>query len=273
MKFADLHLHTVYSDGSYRPEALVLAAKRVGLAAIALTDHDTFDGIEETLAAGQQHGIEVIPGVEITARLDYEEVHILGYFFGDGWQHPLLCAVLDHAKRQRDQRVVEFAKRFKELDIPLTEQEIRQCSTCGTIGRMHVAQALAKRGVVQSVDEAFQRFLRRGKPGFVDRPRMEVAEAIGHICRAGGMAVMAHPGLNNLDDRINEMKDQGLTGLEVWHSRHTPAQTERYLALAKRLGLVPTGGSDCHGTIRDEALIGRVKVPYDQVLALKAKSP
>ena len=269
MKFADLHLHTIFSDGTYTPDALARAARKHKLDAIALTDHDTLDGIPEMLEAGKSHGVEVIPGVEITTRLGREEVHMLGYFFGDGWRDASLLSVLNHAKKMREKRVDDFATKFQEIGIPLTAEEIRSCSTCGTIGRVHVAQALVKRKVVKSVEEAFDRFLRYGKPGFVDRPRMETVETIRLIRRAGGVASLAHPGLNNVDERIHEMKDQGMTGLEVWHSRHSPSQTERYRLLAERLDLLPTGGSDCHGAIRDESLIGTVKLPYEHVERLR----
>ena len=271
MSAADLHLHTRYSDGSYTPEELVHAAVAQGLTTIALTDHDTFDGIAETMEAGRRVSLEVIPGVEITSRVDTQEVHILGYFGPDRWGAPLLHAVLAHAKRLRENRITHFVERFHELGIPLTVTEIEAFSTCGTIGRPHVAQALVKRGVVKTVEEAFNRFLKHGKPGYVDRPRMTVAEAIGHIDRAGGVAVLAHPGLNNVDDRLHEMKSQGLAGIEVWHPKHSPAKSERYLRLADELGLLATGGSDCHGNVRGEAMIGSVKLSADRLEQLKKR--
>ncbi len=265
MKLADLHLHTVYSDGSATPDEIVRTAKRNGLDAIAVTDHDTLDGLAETFAAGQAQEIEIIAGVEITSRVGTQEVHILGYFFHDDWRDPVFHKVLEHAKHLREQRALEFVARFHQLGIPLTLAEIKACSSCGTLGRMHVALALQRRGVVNSVEEAFERFLRRGKPGFVDRPRMTAAEAIGQIRRAGGVAALAHPGLNNVDKQIPEMMAQGMTGLEVWHSRHTPAQTEHYLAMTRALGLLPTGGTDAH-----DANPGLVRIPYEHVETLKS---
>jgi hypothetical protein len=272
-RLADLHLHSHFSDGTYTPDKLVRAARSNGLCAIALTDHDTLDGVAETLETGKRLGIEVIPGVEITSRVGDKEVHILGYFFDDGWQNPQLRAVLTHSKRLREQRIVEFAARFRQLGIALSVADIRACAGCGTLGRMHVAQALVRRGAVKSVEEAFERFLKPGKPGYVDRPRMTAAEAIGHILRAGGIAALAHPGLNNVDERIPDLAAQGLAGLEVWHSRHTPSDTNRYRKLAKRLELLPTGGSDCHGSMHSQARIGTVKIPYEHVAALRACRP
>jgi predicted metal-dependent phosphoesterase TrpH len=272
MKFADLHLHTRYSDGSYTPEELAREAAQQKFAAIAVTDHDTLDAIPESLLAGEEFGIEIIAGVEITCRVETQEVHMLGYLFDSTWKNKSLQTVLDHSKRVREQRIAQFVLKFNELGIPLTLQDVRQCSTAGTVGRPHVAMALQKRGFVKSVEEAFERFLKRGKPAFVERYRMTAAEAIGHIKRAGGVAVLAHPALNRVDAQIPNMVEQGLDGIEVWHSRQSPGQSESYLKLAGRLGLLATGGSDCHGTVRGEPLLGIVKVPYERVEALRERA-
>jgi 3',5'-nucleoside bisphosphate phosphatase len=272
MKFADLHLHTRYSDGSYTPEELVGEAARQKFAAIAVTDHDTLDAIPESLLAGEDFGIEIIAGVEITCRVETQEVHMLGYLFDNTWKNKSLQTVLDRSKRVREQRIAQFVVKFNELGIPLTLQDVQQCSTAGTVGRPHVAMALQKRGFVKSVEEAFERFLKRGKPAFVERYRMTAAEAIGHIKRAGGVAVLAHPALNRVDAQIPNMVEQGLDGIEVWHSRQSPGQSESYLKLAGRLGLLATGGSDCHGTVRGEPLLGIVKVPYERVEALRERA-
>ena len=268
MSFADLHLHTRYSDGNWTPAELVREAQRLGFAAIAITDHDTLDAIPEAIDGA---GIEVIPGVEITCRVDVVEVHMLGYLPGDSWKSPELRAVLDHSRHVREKRVGEIVGRLNELGVELTEQDVFACSDCGTIGRPHVAMALQKRGVVANNEEAFERFLKRGKPGFVERYRMTAAEAIGLIKRAGGVAALAHPGLNRVDKHIAEMVEQGMEGLEVWHSRHSPTQIEQYRQMAERLDLIATGGSDCHGTVRGRALLGTVKVPYACVEALKER--
>jgi 3',5'-nucleoside bisphosphate phosphatase len=269
-RFADLHLHTRYSDGTFTPRELVEHAARLGFAAIAVTDHDTLDAIPEALAAGKELGIEVIPGVEITSAFDTQELHMLAYLFGDSWRDANLRAVLDHATKVRQQRVEQFVAKLNELGIALTVEDVRACSDCGTVGRPHVAMALKKRGYVSSTDEAFTRFLKRGKPAYVERQRMPASETIAHIKRAGGVAVLAHPGLNNLDDDIPLMVEQGLGGIEVWHSRHSAGQSKHYLQVAETLGICATGGSDCHGTGRDGMLLGRIKLPYERVEALKA---
>jgi predicted metal-dependent phosphoesterase TrpH len=224
------------------------------------------------LVAGKRAGVEVIPGVEITCRVIDQEVHMLGYFFGDTWQDASLRNVLEHSRRLRTRRIEQFVKKFNELGVPLTVAEVEACSECGSIGRPHVALALVRRKIVKNVDEAFERFLKRGKPAFVDRPRMTAAEAIGQIRRAGGVAVLAHPGLNRVDDRLRDMIAQGLEGIEVWHPRHSAAQSKHYLKLSEQLGLLATGGSDCHGNVRGGELIGSVKLPLERVEALRERA-
>jgi hypothetical protein len=268
-RFADLHLHTRFSDGALAPRELIQHAARLGFSAVAITDHDTVDGIPDALAASKESGVELIPGVEITCRFGAQELHMLAYLFGRSWRDPNLRDVLRHAARVRDERVEQFVMKLNRLGIGLTIDDVRAGSECGTIGRLHVAMALRKRGFVTSTDEAFARFLRRGKPAYVERYRMDTAETIGHINRAGGVAVIAHPGLNTLDDHLAEMVAQGMAGIEVWHPRHSPAQVDRYLRLANDLGVCATGGSDCHGSGREGMLLGRVKLPYERVEALK----
>jgi predicted metal-dependent phosphoesterase TrpH len=274
MSYADLHVHTIYSDGTYTPTELMRAAKRENLAAIAVTDHDTLDAIPDCIRAAAEAGIEFIPGVEITCSVNAQEIHLLAYFFGDAWRDRDLHAVLEHSKRVRERRVEEFVAKLNSLGIGLTVDDVHACSEHGTIGRPHVAQALVRRGFTKNQEESFDRFLRRGKPAYVERYRMEAAEAIGHVKRAGGVAVLAHPALNRVDEQIPHMVSQGLDGLEVWHSRHSQPQTNRYLRLTEELGLLATGGSDCHGESRGkgEALLGAIKLPYERVEALKERA-
>ena len=271
MSRVDLHLHTRYSDGSWTPDSLCREAARQELASIAVTDHDTLDGVAETMAAGQYYGVEVIPAVEVTCRVGVKEIHLLGYLPGNAWQDAALHAVLEHSKHIREKRVHDMVAALNELGIAITTADVFAGSDCGTVGRPHVALALIKRGVVRTKEEAFERFLKRGKPGFVERYRMEAVEAIGHLKRAGGLAVLAHPALNKIDDDIPMLVQQGLAGLEIWHSRHSAGQMEHYRKIAQRLELLVTGGSDCHGSAHGRILIGSVDVPYECVTALRAK--
>ncbi len=269
MKRADLHTHTRYSDGAFTPVELAREAHRCGLTAVAVTDHDTLEGVCEARQAGEALGVEVITGVEITACVAQQEIHLLGYFFHDDWAESTLAVALRHAQQVREQRARQFVVRLNELGVAVTMADVAACAERGSVGRPHVAEALVRRGVVKSIEEAFERFLKRGKPAFVERYRMEAAEAIRHVKRAGGVPVLAHPGLNRVDDRLHELRDQGLSGLEVWHSKHSRAQTEHYRELATKLGLIATGGSDCHGPARGKPLLGTVVVGYHVVEALR----
>lgn len=270
---ADLHLHTQYSDGWYTPTALVAAAHAAGLAAIAVTDHDTLDGVPAVLAAGQAAGLEVIAGVEITAQVSGEETHLLGYFFGDTWRDAALQAALAEAKEIRRQRIGAFVQRLNELGLPLTVADVEAIPHCGTIGRLHIARALLQRGLVSSLDEAFWRYLKRGRPAYVERKRMDAPAALALIRAAGGVSVLAHPGIHNVDGHVPTLAAQGLDGIEVWHSKHSSAQTQRYQAWAQQWGLVATGGSDCHGAAPGEkVLLGTVRVPYECVTALRQRA-
>jgi hypothetical protein len=275
MRWVDLHLHTRYSDGSWSPSDLVMAAGRLGLSAIAITDHDTMNGVPDALAARDQAMAkgetvpEILPGVELTCQLDNREIHLLGYFPGDTWRSGPLQQVMAHARDVRQKRGEQIVARIGRLGIKLTFADVLECARGGAVGRPHVAMALVRRGIVADLDEAFDRFLRRGCPAFVERYRMTVSEAIGHVKRAGGLSVLAHPGIAQVDSRIPALAAQGLDGIEVWHSRHSPAQTRRYQDLARRLGLLVTGGSDCHGTVRGTPLLGTVRVPDECLQALR----
>ncbi len=264
MKFADLHLHTTCSDGTLAPADLVRAAKASGLAAIAVTDHDTFDGIAPAQAAAA-NDIEIIPGVELTCQVRKSEVHLLGYFFNDTWHDPAFARILDFARDIRAKRVVQIVERLNEHKLDIAVADVQACAHGASIGRPHVARALVARGCVRNVEEAFARFLRPGKPGYVERYRMTAAEGIHHIRCSGGVSVLAHPGLAAISDTdIHDMRDQGLQGIEVWHPEHKPAQVAHYEDLAASLHLHLTGGSDAH-----DDKPGVVRIPYELVTALQ----
>lgn len=249
---ADLHLHSRYSDGIFLPADLVTQAKAAGCVMIALTDHDTMAGAEELMAAGKKVGLPVTVGAEITCRSGGQEVHLLGYFAGERWRSEALRLVLDHCRQVRVERMTKIVGRLNQLGVALTVAEVEACSDCGVLGRPHVAQALQKRGVVKTVEEAFERFLKQGRSAYIERYRMTVAEAIGHVRRAGGVAVLAHPGLTGVDKVVREFVDQGLAGIEVWHPKHTPSAVRKYAEMAGKLGLLRTGGSDSHTRVAGE---------------------
>jgi predicted metal-dependent phosphoesterase TrpH len=268
--FADLHLHTQFSDGTFSPEEMVAQASHHRLQAIALTDHDTTEGCERTARACAAAGIEFITGTELTAEQDGNELHILGYLI-DTDNSQLLAEV---AKFQlvRQNRIREMVARLNDVDIPLSAEAVFALANCRAPGRPHVARALVQAGLCANLDEAFERFLKKNRPAFVPKFKMSAADAIELIHHAGGLAVMAHPGLNRTDEVIPAMVEAGLDGLECFHTKHSTSTTEHYLELADRFSLLVTGGSDCHGLSKGKPLIGTVKVPYQHVEKLKAKA-
>jgi len=267
---ADLHLHTSFSDGTYSPEELVLHARAQGLGALALTDHDTVEGCERAAAASRSAGLEFVPGTELTAEHQGEEIHILGYFIDT--RHPPFLVQVARFQEVRQNRIREMVARINELDVPLNPEDVFRLANCRAPGRPHVARALVASGHCGSLDEAFERFLKKGRPAWVPKFKISAAEAIHLIHDAGGAAVLAHPGLNRVDHFIPLMVECGLDGLECLHTKHSPAVAEHYLGLARRLKLVITGGSDCHGHSKGRPLIGTVRLPYANVELLKARA-
>ncbi|HWX22653.1 MAG TPA: PHP domain-containing protein [Candidatus Binatia bacterium] len=267
--FADLHLHTHFSDGTYSPEELVAQARRHGLAALALTDHDTVEGCAPTAVLCHAVGIEFIPGAELTAEQGGDEIHILGYLVDI--QNRRLLEEIGKFQGVRQNRIREIVARLKQMNVPLESDAVFALANCRSPGRPHVARALVQAGICASLDEAFERFLKKNRPGWVPKFKMSAAAAIELIHQAGGLAVLAHPGLNRTDDPIPGMVEAGLDGIECFHTKHSTATSEHYLELADHFHLLVTGGSDCHGMSKGKPLIGTVKLPYQHVEMLKAK--
>jgi len=267
MKFADLHLHTNFSDGTWTPEELVLQAQKGGLSCIAVTDHDTVEACERAAAACAAVKMEFIPGAELTAEYEDTELHVLGYFL-DARNKKLLAEI---AKFQavRQNRIHEMVARINELGVPLKAESVFALANCKSPGRPHVARAMVKAGLVKSLDEAFERFLKKGRPAWVPKSKISALEAVELVHHAGGLAVMAHPGLNRTDSIIPALVSAGLDGIECFHTKHSTAMSERYLEIADKYHLLVTGGSDCHGFSKGKPLIGTVKLPYEHVQKMK----
>lgn len=262
MSRADLHTHTTASDGLHRPADNVRMAKEAGLAAIAITDHDTIAGIAEAEAAGRELGVEVVPGVEISTELDGREIHVLGYCFDVN--DPLLIERLVSQRRVRDRRNEGIVARLNELGIPIamamvTEAAGRSPGKEETIGRPHIADALVRLGAVSSAQEAFDRYLAEGKPGYVDPPnRIAPQEAFRWIHEAGGAAIVAHPGLYGDDGLAEKLLLEGADGLEAYHSDHGPEAEAFFRGVAGRHGKLVTGGSDFHGARKGKLYHGAI---------------
>lgn len=266
--FADLHLHTNFSDGTYTPEELASQAARQHLAAIALTDHDTVEGCERAANACKALEIEFIPGTELTAEHSENEIHILGYFLDT--QNQTLLSEISKFQAVRQKRIHEMVARLNELNVPLRSDDVFALANCRSPGRPHVARAMVKAGLCGSLDEAFERFLKKHRPAWVPKAKISALVAIELIHQANGLAVMAHPGLNRSDEVIPEMVEAGLDGIECFHTKHSTATSEHYLEIADKFNLLVTGGSDCHGLSKGKPLIGTIKLPYQHVEKLKA---
>lgn len=269
-KHADLHLHTSFSDGTYSPEELAEHGRRHGLAALALTDHDTIDGCERMQAACEKLEIEFIPASEITVDVDGHEMHLLSYCLDTA--HEGLCAELKKSQERRRARVHQMVELLNKLGIPLQAETVFEIANCDAPGRPHIGRALVQEGHCSSVDDAFRRYLKSNRPAWAPKPKITAADAIKLVHQAGGVAVMAHPGLNRIDQCIPGLVKAGIDGIECFHSRHSTRMSERYLQIADQHGLLVTGGSDCHGMNKGEPLIGSVKLPYLHVEQLKARS-
>lgn len=274
-KCVDMHTHSTASDGSMEPSELVRHAAAKGLAAIALTDHDTMDGVSQALAEGVMVGMEVIPGVEIS--VDFEpEMHILGYFFDDSYLK--LEKVLSNLRKNRGDRNLKVINKLRKMGIDITMTEVEKEARGTVVGRVHIASVLFNKGYVSSIEEAFERYLLRGRPAYFKKEKLTPEAGIDKISNAGGIPVLAHPILlgkseEALDALLYNLKNAGLIGIEAYYVNNTPAQTDSLLKLAAKHELLVTGGSDFHGTFKDgiEVGIGRgnLCIPYELLEGLK----
>jgi hypothetical protein len=256
----DLHTHTTYSDGSQTPAELVAEAAAKGLTAVAVTDHDTVDGLPEALAAGERLGIEVVPGVEINLEHDRVTMDMLGYFLA-GVPSDELQRELAELRAYRDERNARILERLAGLGLPLDPQELAAAGEHGAVGRPHIGEAMVRRGYVSSIAEAFELYLRRGAAAWVDRRRLALGHALRLLRGSGALPVLAHPGLIRTDaaglDRIvRDAARRGMAGIECYYPLHDEQTVARCLGLAEKYALVPTGGSDYHGTVKPDIRLG-----------------
>ncbi len=278
MGYVDLHLHTTASDGVKTPSEMVRYAKAKGLQAISITDHDTVGGLEEGLAEGERIGFEVIPGIEISAEHSPGSMHLLGYFIDI--HHPPLNEKLKYLQRAREERNPKMVEKLNRLGVDITYEEVLRASGGGQVGRPHFAQVLIEKGYVRNFQEAFDRYLKKGAPAYVDKLRFTPREAIYFINEARGVAVLGHPntlGLNGymeLENFITGLLKEGLKGMEVYYPEHSSSEVVQYKALAERHGLILTGGTDYHGIEKESLDVGvgrgEMRLPYSIVETLKA---
>lgn len=274
----DLHTHSTASDGTLAPTALVELAARKGLAAIALTDHDSLAALDEARRAGLRLGVEVVAGVELSLTHAGCDVHLLAYFVDPA--EPRLATRLARLREVRAKRGERIVEKLRALGVDVTFEDVARHAGAGAVGRPHVARALVEKRIVASVSEAFDRWLGDGRPAFVEKEKLDAEEALGLVHGARGVAVLAHPGLLPEASRYKILRDLatlGMEGVEVEHSRHSSEERRRLRDIANELRLVTTGGSDFHGENKPEVDLGygvggNVRVTTATLEALRARA-
>ncbi len=267
----DLHTHTTASDGTYAPRDLVIEAASRGVRVLAITDHDSTEGLPEAFEeAERRRPLEIVPGIEINCDVEGAEIHILGYLMD--WQAPWFQEFCREQRRERRERVHRMAERLGALGMPIDPEDVFALVREGSAGRPHVAQVMVARGYVKTVREAFDRYLGAGKPGHVPRKKLTPEDAVRLIRKAGGVPVFAHPGLAGRDELIPGLVAAGLMGIECYYTEHSAQQRATYLQICKERDLVATGGSDFHGPQVRAATLGSPTVPMAAVDALRAKA-
>ncbi len=244
----DLHVHTDASDGQFSPFQVISLAKEKGVNLLAITDHDTLDGLNKIREQALETDIDILPGVEISAGGD-NEVHILGYGIHEGMRR--LHALLQDMRKEREERVRRMIDKLQTLGMPIDLDEIAS-PQADSLGRAHIGRAMVRKGLADSIYDAFERFLSPGRPGFEPRPKRKVSQVVRLLREEGAVPVIAHPGLLKMDPEdlrplLKEWKDEGLMGLEAYHPAHLPSMTRTWDGLARKSGLLVTGGSDFHG--------------------------
>ena len=277
----DLHTHTNESDGTLEPVELIREATRVGLEALGITDHDTFAGYDKALPAARSAGLDLVSGIELSTKDDGQTVHLLGYFLS-GSPGAAIRERMDEIQRSRRERNERLVARLNGLGLDITLDEVRAVGR-GMTGRPHFARVLVRKGHAATIQEAFERYIGEGAPGFVERDSITLDEAIRLVADSGGLPVLAHPirlrsrDAEEEDARIARMREMGLAGIEVYHSDHSEPDVLRYRILASKYGLAITGGSDFHGDTKPHVLLGsgragNVSVPFEVLSRLRTQA-
>jgi 3',5'-nucleoside bisphosphate phosphatase len=257
----DLHSHTTASDGTYSPKELIDLAVKIQLEALAITDHDTFAGYEQAVEPASSLGLDLICGIELSVKFSGRSIHVLAYFLEDKPSDEFRAWVAAF-QQSRTLRNEQMLRKLQAQGIDITVDDLRGSLIC----RPHFARALMRKGIVSSVNEAFDRFLGEDAPCFVPREEPSFGEALGHVNRSGGLAVLAHPcrawrDCDILTKNVEKMTNLGLNGIEMLHSDHTAEEVVLYQSLAKRFNLLETGGSDFHGETKPNIQLGQARVP------------
>lgn len=276
-KYIDLHTHSTCSDGSMTPTELVLHAKEAGLAAVAVSDHDTADGVREAVETGRKCGVEVIPAIELSAKSE-TETHILGYFIDP--TSPALSSAVDYIRDVRTQRIGETCELLAKYGMDVTLDEVKQKAGGGILCRAHLAKIMTEKGYSTSPKEAFNKWLNVGCPAYSESQALSDTEAIELIRKAGGDAYLAHLHLTKkphyeLDTFVRRLAEEGLCGIEGYYTDYTPETESEYRALAKKYALKLSGGTDFHGAFKPHISIGvglgGLNIPYSVLENMKKR--
>jgi predicted metal-dependent phosphoesterase TrpH len=258
-RFVDLHTHSTASDGTLPPESVVVAAHAAGVAALALTDHDTLAGVTRAVEAGKALGVRVVPGVELSAHDGDSEIHILALHVT---RLGVLESRLEKFRVERHVRAARIVERLRVLGMDVTVEMVSEEAGDAAVGRPHIARAMIRAGAARDFREAFDRYLGSGRPAFVPKPHLEVREAIAIAHEAGGLAIWAHPGGDGRRARLEPLVDMGMDGVEIRHPSHMLEDMNRLAALSDFFKLVPSGGSDWHGSAEGPRMIGGMMIPH-----------
>jgi len=269
----DLHVHSTFSDGTLKPQLLIDKALNMGLTGISITDHDTFDGLQETIDYIETNSIKIdfVTGIELNTEPEEEgnEVHILGYYIG--YDNADFRDRLLEIRHQRKNRAVQMVAKLNDLGFKITFENVASLAGGDLIGRPHVAKAMVKAGYAENIDQVFEKYIEYGRPAYVKRYKFSPREAISLIKSSGGIAVLAHPGLIKNQTLVGKYLNEGIEGLEVYYPQHSGRQTKDYLKLARENKLLVTGGSDYHGpgSSENRAQLGTSGIDKEMMLLIK----
>lgn len=270
MEYPDLHIHSNYSDGKLSLDSIIDYATQINLKAISITDHDTIEGIQNITGKHEDCSLEILPGIELSTFFKDNEVHVLGYNYDINDKG--FIKNIKELQSQRLDRAIKIIHNLNNIGIPITLQDLNSICESNSYGRPHFAQIIVNKGFANNLNEAFQKYLIPGKPGFVPRFKLPSKNAVDIIHKAGGLAVLAHPGLIKNQELIKDILKLPFDGIEVYHSKHISNMVREYYRLAKDNNLLITGGSDCHESdTSKKPFIGTVKIPYEYVEQLKKK--
>lgn len=269
-KRADLHMHSIHSDGVFSPSELVHRAKRADLKLISITDHDNVAAVDGAIAVGKEMGVDVISGVELSAAVDDRDVHILAYFVDTN--HPTLLEYLEFMRVERVKRAERIVKKLHAINVPVSLEKVMEKAGMGSVGRPHIASAVVEDGLAESYHDVFLRYIGFGRPAYVAKYQCSPEESIALISGAGGLSFIAHPGNSLSEEVLLRLLKAGVDGIEVVHPSHSLETVARYRGIANEYYLLESGGSDFHGGRKnDDETLGKYTIPISAVDAMRRR--